>query len=280
MQVKAVVYGAQKFSEDLYQRALTLVDTESAARIKRFYKRDDACRTLIGRLLLRKVLNERGVASSDVTFGITTAKKPYIVSINVYCAGFDFDLPLSIEATPELHPPLGFNITHDNALIAIAVCEGVHHPPAYSIGIDVMKIRVPGRDTFASFVHTVSDQLTAREYRLIFDATQEEGLRRFFWMWTMKEAYTKALGIGLGFDFKRVEYDVPEEVIRVDGEVPKGWEFRKFEIMDNEDLYQGVVAQYVGGEEPATISPVQLGNDWVVRYDAASFAEEAIQAPQ
>lgn len=63
MQVWAVIYNPKLFSEDvrenrmvvrcalesefevqLYHRALGLVDLDSAARIKRFYRREDACR--------------------------------------------------------------------------------------------------------------------------------------------------------------------------------------------------------------------------------------------
>ena len=33
----------------------------------------------------------------------------------------------------------------------------------------------------------------------------------------MKEAYTKALGLGVGFEFNRIEYDVHQETVRIDG---------------------------------------------------------------
>jgi len=161
--------------------------------------------------------------------------------------------------------------------VAIAVCDALHFPSANSIGVDVMKIRIPARETFLSFVQTVSDQLTAREYDLLFNGvTEYEGSRRFFWMWTMKEAYTKALGIGLGFDFKRVEYIVSQEEVFVDGKILKGWIFRKFEIIDKDDLYLGVVAHNVGGEQPASIFPVQPNADWLTQIEAAGFAEEML----
>lgn len=91
----------------------------------------------------------------------------------------------------------------------------------------------------------------------------------------MKEAYTKALGIGLGFDFRRVEYNVAKDVVTVDGTVPKGWRFKKFEISEGQDSYQGVAAEFLGGEE--TIFESSSSDEWLIRYDAVSFVERAIQ---
>jgi 4'-phosphopantetheinyl transferase len=174
---------------------------------------------------------------------------------------------------------------------------GIYGAPAYNIGIDVMKVRVPGRDTFASFVNTVRDQvnripspeliifsehsrhqLTPLEHCCLFKEgiSQDEGLRRFFWMWTLKEAYTKALGLGLGFDFHRVEFDVEENVVRVDKEILAGWRFSKFVLNDGEDFYEGVVAEYLGGTQIEVI-PESASQPWFISHDAVPFVEKAIQ---
>jgi phosphopantetheinyl transferase len=58
-----------------------------------------------------------------------------------------------------LDPPIAYNVSHDNALVVMAFAPGIHGAPAYNIGVDIMKVRIPGRDTFASFVHTVRDQV-------------------------------------------------------------------------------------------------------------------------
>lgn len=104
---------------------------------------------------------------------------------------------------------------------------------------------------------------------------EDELLRRFFWMWTLKEAYTKALGLGLGFDFSRIEFDVVNKVVRVDRAVPEGWAFRMFVIADGQDVYEGVVAQYVG-EGPTTVVHEET-NDWLTVQDAVTFTENALK---
>lgn len=93
-------------------------------------------------------------------------------------------------------------------------------------------------------------------------------------MWTLKEAYTKALGIGLGFDFRRIQYDVVHELISVDGEPARGWQFRKFEVGHSGHKYVGVAARFVGGRN---VSLADLDEGSLVCYGAASFVHRAIE---
>ncbi|KAJ7086670.1 hypothetical protein C8R44DRAFT_820754 [Mycena epipterygia] len=258
MQVQAITYEPTLFTDQLYQRALLLLDPESSARIKRFYRREDACRTLIGRFLPRMLLHGRGISLADMKFAATEAGKPFITT-----SGVD--------------PPIAYNVSHDNALIVMVSSANAHNPPAFSMGVDVMKVRIPGRESFASFVETVGDQLTALEHRLISSAaSQEQGLERFFWMWTAKEAYTKALGLGLGFDFRRVEFDPALDIFRVDGVVPKGWQLSKFKVVHGAEPYQGVVAEFVGGETTVVVSESRP-HEWLTVIDATSFIQSAVQ---
>ena len=94
----------------------------------------------------------------------------------------------------------------------------------------------------------------------------------------MKEAYTKALGIGLGFDFRRIEYNVPQEQVTVDGVALKGWHFQTFDLVDEEDYYQGVVAEFVGGDEPSLLH--RLREDSIGRFQADTFVRKAIDELQ
>lgn len=104
--------------------------------------------------------------------------------------------------------------------------------------------------------------------------SEDELLKRFFWMWTLKEAYTKALGLGLGFDFSRIEFDVLNKVVKVDGQIPEGWRFNMFVIEDGEDPYQGIVAEYIGGVPTEVIE--EGSKDWLKVKEAVSFTENAV----
>ncbi|KAF9263630.1 4'-phosphopantetheinyl transferase [Marasmius fiardii PR-910] len=260
MQVWAVVYDPSLFTEDLYQEGLQLVDEESAARIKKFYRREDACRGLISRLLPRVLLTEKEIAPKDMLFAATSAGKPYIT-------------------TPGIDPLLAYNVSHDNNLVVMAFAPGKLNPPSFSLGIDVMKVQMSSRqETYSSFVNIFQDQLTPLERRSLLSPgiSKEEGLRTFFWIWTLKEAYTKALGLGLGFDFSRVEFDVAASIVRVDGEVPSGWRFTKFEMRVLDGLNVGVVAEHLGDIATVVVSEKEP-KEWLKSLTAVAFLERAIQ---
>lgn len=83
-------------------------------------------------------------------------------------------------------------------------------------------------------------------------------LRRLCVILTLKTAYIRALGRQLGFDLSRVDCDIPQQMIRVDGSVLTGWEFRLFKAnlgVDRngilvEETYQCAVAIFRGGNQP------------------------------
>ncbi|KAJ8487492.1 hypothetical protein ONZ51_g4158 [Trametes cubensis] len=254
----------------LYQRGLLRVDEEARLHLQKYYHRIDSVRGLIGRLLPRALLKKRGVPIDAVTFSKTEAGKPYIRT--------------------QLDTPVGYNITHDNGVVAMVYSIGADlypDPPAYRVGVDVMLLQLPKRDTFPGFVEIFSDQLTPLERSILLPPApapaldKDEALRRFFLVWTLKEAYTKALGLGMGFDFSRIEYDVPNDVVRIDGKIPYGWEFTRFDLRNvvHQDLtedYVGVVARYVGDTSSGKVQYVPSPK-WLKVWEAKEFLTFAIE---
>lgn len=104
-------------------------------------------------------------------------------------------------------------------------------------------------------------------------------MRALYLIWTLKEAYTKAIGLGLGFDFKRVEVDVHAMRITVDGKPLLGWEFTAFVLESRPgDEYQVAVARFTGDDgvtgHVATRGLVDgNGDGWLSRYDAGDLIE-------
>ena len=64
------------------------------------------------------------------------------------------------QVAPDLDPHIEYNITHDNDLVAMAFTSGDQQTcNNIMIGIDIMKVRIPGHESFASFVDCVGDQV-------------------------------------------------------------------------------------------------------------------------
>ncbi|KAI9466750.1 hypothetical protein BJY52DRAFT_13133 [Lactarius psammicola] len=245
--------------ESLYRNALNLLDSSSQERVRLFYHRADSCRCLIGRLLPRVLLSEKGVSAENIQFAKTDAGKPYFV-------------------TPGVSPPIGYNISHDNELVAMAFAPGEHGPPAFRIGVDVMRERLPRGERFTSFLRAVGDTLTQEEKRLLSgdDVPENEAITRFYLIWTIKEAYTKAIGLGLGFELQRIEYDVATKTVTVDGMTATEWQFETSQVTVDEEAYRVTVAQFVGsGNGGGTV--VTLTQGQIVRTGASSFVRKAIR---
>ncbi|KAI9337211.1 P-loop containing nucleoside triphosphate hydrolase protein [Obelidium mucronatum] len=75
-----------------------------------------------------------------------------------------------------------------------------------------MKVELNQSETVDSFLSTFQDfQVTPREWEVINQSTWGPDsswarLHSFFRLWCLKESYTKALGLGLGLDFKTIEF--------------------------------------------------------------------------
>jgi len=131
--------------------------------------------------------------------------------------------------------------------------------------------------------------LTLKEQSLLLDTqTSTQKLEKFFQIWTFKEAYTKALGLGLCFDFKKIQIEFessssPTGVTTLhsnDDDVEdeeKKWKFNTFTIMDGLDRYVGVTAELgdSGGIDEQEVSELPTHQLTIFR-DAVAFTQDAI----
>jgi len=195
-------------NDKLFTQALNLVDSDAQTKIKKFYRREDAWRGLTAQLLLRYAMNEQGISPGSAIVKRTQAGKPYL----------------------DGHEKFPFNITHDNSAVMLAY-DG-KDSATEDIGVDVMKLELPRNETISSFIQVLQEQLSESEQvYLAQEGTLDAGkLSDIFLLWTLKEAYSKALGLGLSFDFSRMDYDFNSQTLRVDGEIPSGWDIRIFDL--------------------------------------------------
>ncbi|KAJ3338674.1 hypothetical protein HDU83_007969 [Entophlyctis luteolus] len=223
--VDVAVDGDGDGANRLRQLAAAALPPEDVRRVFRFRRIIDQRRALaaclLSRILVRRML--RLSPHVPLLFGRSEHGRPFLIS-------------------PEA-PHFDFNVSHHGDFCVVAGCESA------PIGIDVMKVELPLGDTATSFLAAFKDnQITEQEWCTIMECANNAidpsaaKLHAFFRLWCLKEAYTKALGLGLGVDFKAIEFqsssslwesytvcrtEVWEDniILTVNGERQDGWFF-------------------------------------------------------
>jgi 4'-phosphopantetheinyl transferase len=119
--------------------------------------------------------------------------------------------------------------------------------------------------------------LTGAEKHLVSsDVPENVALDRFYLIWTIKEAYTKAIGLGLGFDPSRIEYDILANTVAVDGVIASDWLFETAQVTVDGEGYRVTVAQFAGNGH-GTGSVVPLSQSQIVCSGASYFVRKALR---
>ena len=154
----------------------TVLSAEELSRYRRFRVPEAAHRYLVSHAMLRSVLSHYAeIAPSQWRFVYGRHGRPEI-------------------GNPAA-PPLRFNLTHTEGLAACVVsCE-------HSCGIDTERLS-ERHDP----VRIARKMFSDREYRQLHRLSGRARLEYFYERWTLREAYVKALGIGLSFPTRKLEF--------------------------------------------------------------------------
>lgn len=196
-----------------------ILSADEMARFARFYFARDRHLHLVAWALVRTTLSRYADVAPEVwAFRTNEYGRPEI-------------------AAPSAHTTLRFNLSHTRGLVACIVAEGI------DVGVDVEDRRrdTPGADIARRY-------FSAREveaFERLSEAAQETA---FFEYWTLKEAYIKAVGVGISLglgrfsfalDGRGVPVGAPERrppVISFDASLnddPDAWQFAQFEPTPN-----------------------------------------------
>ncbi|XP_053399272.1 L-aminoadipate-semialdehyde dehydrogenase-phosphopantetheinyl transferase-like [Mercenaria mercenaria] len=204
-------------------RASQCVQPEEKQRIGKFVFKKDAKSSMIGRLMLRKMLHRvTKIPYGEIKLGRTDKGKPYLMN-----------------TLPEACRQLSFNVSHHGDSVVLAA------ETEAEVGIDVMKLETPvGAKSISDFFHTMRRQFTEDEWVYIKSGnTEKEQLGSFYRLWCLKESYVKALGVGIGFEVKRLNFitggdlthaggTICTTTVEVDGQSAKNWTFEET-LLDN-----------------------------------------------
>lgn len=171
---------AVNISDISYEEASAYLEALSAgrvARVERFRFEKDKIRSIFAEMIVRHVLTkECDFADEDIKFGEGDKGKPYLIN------------------TPS---PVFFNVSHAGDYVVCALGDA-------QVGIDVEEIR----DKDIKCARAV---LTKRELDIWNRLSESCKVEEFYRIWTIKESYSKYLGVGLSLGFSDVECDYLEQ---------------------------------------------------------------------
>ena len=187
-------------------------------------------------------------------FAITRALQRHALSAYATdVAPAEWQFQSSPEGRPSLAPPfdrsgLHFNIAHAEGLVVMAVCR---HP---RVGVDVERLgRAPLAVTERYFSAAEAAQLRALPV--------EAQPRRFVQLWTLKEAYLKAVGSGLAGGLGRTSFHFHDakqfRFEREDDPQAERWQFRQFDASADHLLALAVLPG--AGHAPLTVRLREFG---------------------
>ncbi len=212
--------------DSLLPRYRAMLCAKEIERMERLHFARDRRRDLITRALVRTVLSRYGSLSPrEWRFSADAHGRPRISNPP---AGFELD----------------FNLSHSAEMVVLAVCDR-------AIGVDVEHIaREAGIDRLDRY-------FSAAERADLLALAPPQRRRRFFELWTLKESYLKARGVGLrlpldafAFEFAgerglRLSFEPPIE------DSPRRW--RLGQLTPRPDYLVSVCAERCEGPCPITV---------------------------
>lgn len=161
---------------DEFARNMHFVSNEKQQQIVKFRFDIDKKLSLYSEIIVRQLAcKELNIENEDLIFDRNEFGKPYLIDY------------------PEFH----FNISHTRNAIAVAISDK-------PVGIDIERIKDADLNIARRF-------FTEQEQAYIL-CNELDQLKRFYEIWTKKEAYIKYMGKGLSIPLK--SFDVTEYVIR------------------------------------------------------------------
>lgn len=179
-----------------YRACLSPAEIQKADR---YLKQSDRHLSLVSRALVRYLIFElSGKHPRSLSFSTNEYGKPFLVDL------------------PDIH----FNLSHSHGVIACALCRSA------AVGVDVEDV---GRHTDLS----IADRFfSSSEAELVSKASGPGKTELFFDIWTLKEAYIKAVGKGLSIPLDSFSFNAGDPVIQISfsdtGRADPMWQFSQW----------------------------------------------------
>lgn len=197
-------------------------------RINRFVYKEDAKTSLIGQVLIRAFLSKSlGMASNEIPLSRNDHGRPQ----------------LTREYSDKIDCNIDFNVSHSGDYCVLAGC---HNNLRYEVkvGVDVTKIvKKNSKQELDRFLYLMSKRefLDTEWRKVTLAANDREKCVQFTRLWCLKESLIKAVGTGLAYDLRRIEFKLRDDeilsdnlskttTVKVDGIEDLNWRFLETRI--------------------------------------------------
>lgn len=143
--------------------------------------------------ILLYMLKKWGISKNEIEYEYGENGKPYLKNKNIY-----------------------FNVSHSGTMVACAVSD-------VEVGIDIEKIK----DTD----YKIAKRFFAENENTLIDNQADDELKRdmFFRIWTMKESFIKATGLGMATDLRSFDMVIDDEIKVCQGDIKEKFGFKEIE---------------------------------------------------
>ncbi|KOX75794.1 L-aminoadipate-semialdehyde dehydrogenase-phosphopantetheinyl transferase [Melipona quadrifasciata] len=176
-------------SEKDFTYAISCVQLEEKERLSRFVFRKDVRASLVGRLMMRKFVNEYGhIPYSSILFARDTNNKPILKNIS---------------------SNLSFNVSHQGNYTVLA-----GEMKSMNLGVDVMKLEYTGGKQLPEFFRIMNRNFSPSEWEEIKIFLNEfDQISMFCRHWALKESYVKAIGRGITIDLESLSFKTSSKLV-------------------------------------------------------------------
>ncbi|XP_054007935.1 L-aminoadipate-semialdehyde dehydrogenase-phosphopantetheinyl transferase [Hylaeus anthracinus] len=206
-------------SEKDIARAISCVQLDEKERLDRFVFRKDVRSSLVGRLMMRKYVNDYGhIPYNEIVFARDTHNKPIVRNASLN---------------------LRFNVSHQGNYTVLA-----GETRDVKLGVDVMKLEYTGGKQLSEFFRIMGRICSSSEWDEIKNTSlnDSEQIHMFCRHWALKESYGKATGKGITIDLgslnfrtnsKLVDNSVITDTVLYIHDVKQDWLFEET-LLDSE----------------------------------------------
>ncbi len=182
-----------KLKEKDINKLKTYLTKKEKEKLAKYQQKKDKENFLIARFLLKNFIAQKNnIKIKDIIINTDNCNRPYLCK-----PALSWD----------------FNISHSGAWVVMALSN------ESKVGIDVEKIKTLDL-TLSQNYFSLSEQKYLKKQK------KENRLNAFFYIWTLKEAYLKALGKGLYFPLNNFSWEDKKDE----------WQFSCFDIDPNYKL--------------------------------------------